>query len=70
MAKEAKQKAIEIFEKCYNTSISTVPVTNNEAKEISILVINETIDMLKLINSTETESIGWLKEVKKELQNL
>lgn len=68
MAKEAKEKAIEIFEKCYNTSISTVPVTNNESKGISLLIINETIDMLRLVNSLD--SIGWLNEVKKEIKKL
>lgn len=68
MEVEAKIKAIELFNKFYNSSISTVRVTKNEAKQLSKMSINETISILK-DNDCE-RMIEWLKEVKKEITKL
>ena len=70
---ESKEKAIELYNKFYNTSSHPHHVESRQqfAKQCAMIAVDEILEVLELIDTKTTVALCyWYHEVKQEIANL
>lgn len=70
---ESKEKAIELYNKLYNTSSHPHHIESRQqfAKQCALIALDEILEVLELIETPRAVALSyWYYEVKQEIVNL